>query len=155
MKFTGILPDLVPIMRLRGSLLKPIFRKCGRNFQICSHSMIVGPENVSIGDDVYLAFGCWIQGSGGIVLEDEVMLGPYSILASSNHTKHQDSYRFGCPSLKPIVLRKGSWTGSHVTVLGGVEVGEGSAVAANSVVTKNVPAGFVVGGVPAKIISAP
>ena len=155
MKISEIFPDLVPVMRIRGKLLKPIFRKCGRNFQICSHSMILCPENVSIGDDVYLAYGCWIQGAGGVELNDEIMLGPYSILATSNHTKKDNSYRFGSPRLGPITMGKGSWTGSHVTVLAGVEIGKGAAIAANSVVSKNVPDAVVVGGVPAKTISGP
>lgn len=153
MKFWGLFPDLVPVMRLRGILLKPVFKKCGRNFQICSHSMILSPENVSIGNDVYIAYGSWVQGGGGVKFEDEVMLGPYSILASSNHTLQDKSFRFGTPRLAPIVLRRGSWTGSHVTVVAGVEIGEGSAVAANSAVTIDVPPGVVVGGVPARKIS--
>lgn len=153
MKVTSLLPDLVPFMRFRGLLLKPVFRKCGSNFQICSSAMILSPEKLTIGNDVYIAYGCWIQGAGGIELENEVMLGPYTILASSNHTQLNNSYRFGSPRMAPIVFRKGSWTGSHVTVVGGVEVGEGSACAANSAITKNVAAGTVVGGVPGKPIS--
>jgi len=75
------------MMWLRGLLLKPCFKRCGRSFQICSRAMIVHASNVSIGDNVYIACGCWIQGVGGVTLEDEVMLGPFTVLASSDHLR--------------------------------------------------------------------
>ncbi len=155
MKLTGFLPDFTPVMRVRGFLLRPALRRCGRNFQICSHAMIVYTSNVSIGNDVYIAYGCWIQGLGGVTFEDQVMLGPYTILASSNHSQLEGSYRFGPAQHAPIVMRHGSWTGSHVTVTAGVTVGRGAACAAGAVVTKDVPDHAVVGGVPARVLSTP
>ena len=85
------------------------------------------------------------------------MLGPYTILASSNHTKRNGSYRQGAPEHLPIVLKRGSWTAAHVVVTAGVTIGAGSACAAGAVVTKDVPDNTVVGGIPARPIrsSAP
>ena len=51
-----------------------------------------------------------------------------------------------------IRVEKNVWIGSHVTILSGVTIGENAIVAAGAVVTKDVPAGTVVGGVPAKVI---
>lgn len=152
MKITGVLPDFKCIMRMRGTLLRPAFKKCGRNFQICSNAMIVHTSSVSIGNDVYIAYGCWIQGVGEVTLEDEVMLGPYTVLASSDHQKQGDSSRFGAGRERPIILQRGAWTGSHVVVTAGVTVGAGAACAAGAVVTRDVPPGCVVGGVPARVL---
>ena len=152
MRVTGFLPDFTVIMRLRGWLLRPSFKCCGPNFQICSHAMMVYTSNVSIGNDVYIAYGCWIQGYGGVTFEDQVMLGPYTLLASSNHTKKDGSYRFGPPRAAPIVMKRGSWTGAQTVVTAGVTVGVGAACAAGAVVTVDVPDHAVVGGVPAKVI---
>jgi acetyltransferase-like isoleucine patch superfamily enzyme len=152
MRLTGFLPDLKLVMRFRGFLLRPCFRKCGRNFQICSASMIVYSSNVSIGNDVYIAYNCWIQGLGGVTLADEVMLGPQTILASNDHTSENRSYRFGKGIAAPITMKRGSWTGGQVVVTAGVTVGEGAACVAGAVVTKDVPDGVVVGGVPARVI---
>lgn len=52
----------------------------------------------------------------------------------------------------PIVIEGNVWLGMNVVVLKGVKIGEGAVVAANSVVTKDVPTRVVVGGIPAKII---
>lgn len=52
----------------------------------------------------------------------------------------------------PVVIGNGVWIGANVTILGGVNIGDGAVVAAGAVVTKDVPAKTLVGGVPAKII---
>lgn len=152
MKATGFLPDFQFVMGLRGWLLRPSFRTCGRNFQICSDAMIVFSSSVSIGQDVYIARGCWIQGVGGVTLDDEVMLGPYSILASNDHQSKDGSYRFGEARPAPIRMGRGSWTGAHVVVTAGVTVGRGVACAAGAVVTRDVEDHMVVGGVPARVL---
>lgn len=151
-KLTGWVPDFKFVMRLRGWLIKPCFRRCGRNFQIGAGVTIVYPTHVTIGDDVYLAYGSWIQGYGEVTLEDQVMLGPYTILASNNHTRKDRSYRFGSPRCAPIVLKRGAWTGGHVVVTAGVTVGLGAACAAGAVVTRSVEDDAIVGGVPARVI---
>ena len=50
----------------------------------------------------------------------------------------------------PIVLGKNVWVGSNSTILQGVTIGDNAVVAAGAVVTKDVPADTVVGGVPAR-----
>lgn len=152
MWLTSMLPDFKFIMRFRGMLLKPCFKRCGRNLQIQARTMIVYSANVEIGNDVFIACGSWIQGVGGVTFEDEAMLGPYTIMATSNHTRTNRSFRFGPPIQKPIVMKRGAWTAAHVVITAGVTLGEGSACAAGSVVTRDVPPDTVVAGVPARVI---
>ncbi len=52
----------------------------------------------------------------------------------------------------PIKIGNHVWIGSNVTVLKGVEIGDGSIIAAGSLVNKNIPPGVLAGGVPAKIL---
>ena len=52
----------------------------------------------------------------------------------------------------PIVLGRNVWIGSNATILQGVTIGDNSVVAAGAVVTKDVPADTIVGGVPARVI---
>ena len=55
---------------------------------------------------------------------------------------------FACP----IIIEDHCWIGARATILPGVRIGRGSTVAAGAVVSKDVEAGTVVGGVPAKVI---
>ena len=52
-----------------------------------------------------------------------------------------------------VVIQDYAFIGLGATILPGVTIGEGSIVAAGSVVTKDVPAGTIVGGNPARVIS--
>ncbi len=56
------------------------------------------------------------------------------------------------PSVAPVRIGDRVWVGTRAIVLKGVTIGDGAVVAAGAVVTKDVPAGAVVGGMPAKVI---
>jgi len=152
MTVTGWLPDLRPVMHVRGWLLRPSFKTCGRNLQVARQVTINFSSRLEIGHNVYIATGCWLHAWGGITLEDEVQLGPYAVLVTGNHTREGGSYRYGPSRLAPIRLCRGSWIAAHATVTKGVTIGCGALVAANSVATRDVPEFALAGGVPARII---
>jgi acetyltransferase-like isoleucine patch superfamily enzyme len=52
----------------------------------------------------------------------------------------------------PVVIEENAWVGARALVLKGVTIGKGAVIAAGSVVTKDVPAGAIAGGVPARVI---
>ncbi len=60
----------------------------------------------------------------------------------------------GAGASAPIVIEDDVWLAANVTVLKGVTIGAGTTVAANSIVTKSLPAGVLVGGVPARTIKS-
>jgi maltose O-acetyltransferase len=149
---TAWLPDLRPVPQLRGFLLRPAFKSCGRNLQVAQRVTINFTNRLEIGGDVFLGMGCWINAAGGVVLENEVQLGPYAVLVTGNHTELGGSYRFGHSRLAPIRLCYGSWVAAHATVTKGVVMGRGALLAANSVATRDIPDFAIAGGVPARII---
>ena len=149
---TSWLPDLRPVLRLRGYLARPAFKRCGANLQIARRVTINFTNRMEIGRDVFLAIGCWVNAAGGVVLEDGAQIGPYAVLASGDHTQIGGSYRFSPRNLAPIRISRGAWIAAHATITRGVVVGRGAVVAANSVATRDVPPFSVVGGVPARAI---
>jgi acetyltransferase-like isoleucine patch superfamily enzyme len=54
--------------------------------------------------------------------------------------------------IQPVTIGNHVWIGNNVTILKGVTIGDGAIIAAGSVVNKNIPAGCLAGGVPAKVI---
>jgi acetyltransferase-like isoleucine patch superfamily enzyme len=109
-------------------------------------------NRLEIGSDVCIATGCWLHAWGGIVIEDEALLGPYAVVVSGDHSRERGSYRNGRSKLAPIRLCRGSWLAAHATVTKGVTVGRGALLAANSVATRDIPPFALAGGVPARII---
>ncbi|TWT80135.1 putative acetyltransferase [Planctomycetes bacterium CA13] len=132
---TCILPDHPHFCRIRGFLARPFFKSCGRNFQFGRFVRFIRPGNLVIGNDVYIAEGSWVCGTGGCVLEDEVMLGPRCIVISTHHGRRNNSYRFAYGKMKAIHIGHGTWLGAHVTVTPGAHIGAGCLVGANSVVS--------------------
>ena len=107
-------------------------------------------KNLKIGKHVFINAGCRFQDQGGITIGDGALIGHNVVLATVNH--EMDPERRGDNLLAPIVLGKNVWIGANATVLPGVTIGNGAVVAAGAVVTRDVPAGTVVGGVPARFL---
>jgi putative colanic acid biosynthesis acetyltransferase WcaF len=149
---TGWLPDLRPVLQVRGFLLRPSFQSCGKNLQVARRVSINFTNRMEIGNDVFLGMGCWLHAAGGIILEDEVQIGPYAALITGDHTQIGGSYRFGPRDLAPIRIGCGAWIAAHATVTKGVLVGRGALLAANSAATHDIPAYTSAGGVPARPI---
>lgn len=149
---TGWWPSNRVTIKIRGRLHRPFFKKCGKNLQMANGVMLLNPHNIEIGDDVYLAYYVWLNGLGGIVIEDEVVLGPYVTISSLTHCCRDGSFRFGGAKAAPVRIGRGSWLAAHCSVAAGVTVSAGCLVAANSAVVRDLPAGSICGGVPAQVV---
>ncbi len=149
---TSWLPDFKPCIRLRGFLLRPAFKRCGRNFQVCRHVMIAHSTRISVGRDVFIGYGTWLNGSAGITIEDEVQFGPYCVAITGNHGKRNLSYRWGHGKRGPVHIGTGAWVAAHAVLLADVRIGRGSLVAANAVVVDSIPEHCIAGGIPAKVL---
>ena len=109
-------------------------------------------KNITIGKDVFINSGCHFQDQGGITIGDGSLIGHNVVLATINHDLAPSRNRKN--HYAPIKIGSHVWIGSNATVLPGVTVDDWAVVAAGAVVTKDVPASTVVGGVPAKILKA-
>jgi acetyltransferase-like isoleucine patch superfamily enzyme len=86
---------------------------------------------------------------GNMVIEEHVFIG-MGVVTTNDNDIYRSRFGLVAPRLKGPVIRKFAVVGAGVTILPGVEIGEGAMVAAGAVVTQDVPAWTLVAGVPAK-----
>jgi acetyltransferase-like isoleucine patch superfamily enzyme len=107
-------------------------------------------RHIQIGKNVFINHACTFLDLGGIIIEDEVLIGPKVSIITENHPVNPNERKM--LDLKSVIIKRNAWIGANSTILPGVTIGENSVVAAGSVVTKDVQANTVVAGVPAKVI---
>jgi acetyltransferase-like isoleucine patch superfamily enzyme len=116
-----------------------------------------GVELSPFGGSIRIARRVWlgpyvvIYGHGGVDIGEQTLIGMHSTILSSNH---------GVPALGTLIrdvpdelratkIGRDVWIGANAVVLGGVTIGDGAVVAAGSVVSRDVEAGYIVAGNPA------
>ena len=105
---------------------------------------------VTIGRRCFIQQCCTFFGRGGIMIGDDVFIGPKVNLITINHDPDPEnrSATYG----RPIVIEDRVWIGINSTILPGVRLGYGCIVGAGSVVTHDVEPMTVVAGNPARVI---
>ena len=107
-------------------------------------------KNITVGENVFINACCHFQDHGGVMIGDGCQIGHNVVFATLNHGLAPEERKSTYPA--PIVLGRNVWVGSNATILQGVTIGDNVVIAAGAVVTKDVAAGTVVGGVPARFI---
>ena len=151
MGITSILPNNNYSTKIRGFIVKPLFKKCGKNFRIAPGVRILKIENISIGNDVYIAHNVWINAVGKLNLEDEVIISPNCVIDTSKHV-YENGKITNKSYFEKISIGKGTWIAANTTIKYGIQIGNGCIVSANSCVTKSFGDYLMIGGVPAKLI---
>jgi acetyltransferase-like isoleucine patch superfamily enzyme len=119
------------------------------------HLETQGDARIDLGNDVVISRGVHIVAMAGVTIGKGSMIGEYTSIRDANHTRHPDrQIRDAGYSAKAITIGREVWLGRGVTVLGGVSIGDKATVGANAVVTRDVPEGVTVVGIPAAPISS-
>ena len=118
---------------------------------ICEPSLIIG-DNANIGAFNHITCANKIQ------IGNNMLTGKYVTITDNSHgtTNYNDLLlaprKRKIYSKGPVIIGNNVWIGDKATILPNVTIGDGAVIAANSVVTKDVPSYSVVAGNPAKII---
>ena len=135
---------------LREIMGRLIGKQVDRSFRMFPPFYTDFGKNITIGKDVFINSGCHFQDQGGIEIGDGALIGHNVVLATINHGLNPKENRKN--HYAPIKIGAHVWIGSNATILPGVTIGDYAVVAAGAVVTQDVPAMTVVGGVPARVL---
>jgi maltose O-acetyltransferase len=152
----NILLWLLPPTRLfllRNFLLKIAGIKLGSGVSLCGHSWIYGRGNLSIGDDTWISPGALIYTNTEVDIKIGKCcdIGPGVKFVTGSHNLGFTSRRAGNGFANAITVEDGVWIGASCLILGGVNIGKGSVIAAGALVKSDVPPNTLVAGVPAVI----
>lgn len=115
----------------------------GEDCNICDHVFI--ENDVIVGDRVTVK--CGVQLWDGLRVADDVFIGPNATFTNDMHPRSKKPFQ-----LLYTKLERGASIGANATILPGLTIGEDAVVAAGAVVTRDVPAGALVVGNPARIV---
>lgn len=131
----------------------------GRNVSLSAgmtpDQTLISDRIVVIGDRCLIGRNSSINGHFSIELGDDVYLGPNVYVTDQNHTAVDPTLPIGrqAATERPVRIGAGSWIGTNAVILPGVTIGERVIIGAGAVVTRNLPAGAVAVGAPARILT--
>lgn len=122
-----------------GTVIRPPFR--------CDYG-----SHITIGSSCFANYGLVALDVAPITIGDHVQMASNVQLLTPTHPIDPDLRRAGWEAAEPIVIGNNVWLGGGVIVLPGVTIGADTVVGAGSVVTRDLPAGVVAVGNPARVI---
>jgi acetyltransferase-like isoleucine patch superfamily enzyme len=128
--------------------------RLGRNLYLYRHLYLEtqAQGSIVVGDEVVISRGVHIVSFEAIAIGEGTMIGEYTSLRDANHRIGQGGIRHSGHDTGAIAIGRNVWIGRGVTVLPGVTIGDNAVIGANAVVTRDVAAGTVAVGVPARAL---
>lgn len=140
----------IPLHFVRLFFIKKLLYSVGNQTNFLMGLEIRKGKNISIGSNCVINKNVLLDGRGGILtIGNNVDIAQETNIWTLEHDVHDDYHK---DKGGDVVIEDFAWIASRVTILPGVKIGMGAVVATNSVVTKDVHAMAIVGGIPAKII---
>lgn len=127
----------------------------GLHVEIEYTANFVYPQNVRLGDYVYIGPECYLEAKGGLDIGDGTILGPrVSILTSSHRYRQQELLPYNLEDdLRKVTIGRGVWICYGALICPGVTIEDGAVIGMGALITKPVKKGQVMGGNPAQQIA--
>ena len=136
----------------REEFLKTFFGAYGEGNVIKGNFNCDYAKHIFIGDRCFINCSVTILDTNYVTIGDDVLIGPGTVISAATHPLSAQLRVAPNYISSPITIGNRVWIGANATILPGVVIGDNAVIAAGAVVTKDVPANALAGGVPAKII---
>ncbi|MDM8214012.1 sugar O-acetyltransferase [Enterococcus hirae] len=132
--------------------MREIVGSAGKNLSVQGGFNCDNGKNIHIGHDFLSNYNLTILDIAPVTFGDHVLVGPNVDIYTVNHPLDKLERRKYLAIASPVTIGSDVWIGGNVTITPGVTIGNNVIIAAGAVVTKDIPANTLVGGVPAKKI---
>ena len=136
----------------RAALMRQLLGSTGERFKILSPFMCDYGFNITIGENFFANAGLVILDEAPVTFGDNVFIAPNCGFYTAGHPLDVATRNAGKQYSLPIVVGNNVWIGGGVSVLLGVTIGDGVVIGAGSVVTHDIPSGFLAVGNPCRPI---
>lgn len=143
----------------RLSIVREFIGKIGEKYYFQGPIQFNYGSHTFIGENFFANFNLTVMDDARIYIGDNVMFGPNVSLMATDHPlipqertamRYPDGHVSMSEFAKEINIGHNVWLAANVVVLGGVHIGDGAVIGAGSVVTHDIPAGYLAYGVPCK-----
>lgn len=108
--------------------------------------------NIYLGRKVYFNFGCVILDCAEVRVGDGTLVGPGVHIYAGTHPVSAAARRTGLEFAKPVTIGSDVWLGGGARICPGVTIGDRAVIGAGSVVIRDIPAGVIAVGNPARVV---
>ena len=136
----------------RNDLMQRLFKSVGENVWIEPDFRCEFGKNITIGNDVYINFGCVILDCGPVTIGNQVLIGPNVGFYDANHALDAQERMDGALIPGSITIGNRVWIGGGTIILPNVHIGDDTVIGAGSIVTHDIPSGVVAVGNPCRVL---
>ncbi|WP_028063703.1 sugar O-acetyltransferase [Solirubrobacter soli] len=137
---------------LRDRLLRELLKECGEGVHVRPPFRLEYGTGVSIGAGTFLNYDCLMLDVAPVTIGEACQVASRVQFITATHPIDPHVRRLGWETAKPIVVGDNVWLSSGVLLCPGVTIGDDTVVGAGAVVTRDLPAGVVAMGVPARVV---